>query len=776
MNEKSFGGLRGNIAAHIVLAGFGTLLSSPLAAQQINGGEAASAAPSDQIEDVVVTARKRAESVQDAPVTITNIDSAQIQEQNLNNLTTFQAKLPTFTIAESNPKQVNIGVRGIGNNGSNNDGISPSVGVFVDGVYAGRLGEVSNDYNDLASITLLSGPQGTLFGKNTAGGALLINSQAPSFKTETNAEASLGNYNFEEVKANITGAVIPDKLAVRLAAFNTQRDGYEHNTLGGASNDAHEGTGARGQLLALPSDSVTVRLIGSYDTQSYNTPVSIAWQPIPGYASSNIATRMAAVGQTLTTGPFNRNISINGGQSAETRAGNLTSQIDWDSGYGTVTSITGYRHWWFQPFNDNDATQLKAISLFGTANTVEQKTEELRWASPKGTSFDTVIGSYFSRQDLSASQQEVLGNQYSIYAGSSNAYANGLGWGSHYTTTDTSKALFAHTTWHATDKLALNAGIRETWEQQSVAFNGWAAPGSSVANVNKVNGGSNFVGSYYTGVTDVSPGGEVGVSYKFTDDILSYVEYSHGSIAKGVNTSPLSSTATSLGASTQINSEKADSVEIGTKTEWLDHHLLLNGSLYDEAVWNYQTTEAAISSTGTSSTFLANVGSVRTRGLDFQGTIKPNANLQFNAIGSYDLATYGSFHNAQCPVEANAKVCDYTGRVLPFAPRYTADLSVEYNHDLVDGVNGYVWLDYNWRSAQNLTLVLSPIGEIQSYGIANLRVGARFLNGALDLSVWTNNLFDEKYLVAISESSVTNYYAATPGAPRTVGTTLRVHF
>jgi iron complex outermembrane receptor protein len=134
------------------------------------------------------------------PIPVTIITAQELSRQNLVNFTNFQAKFPSFSVYLTNPKQLNLGVRGIGNNGFNTDGIDGSVGVFVDGVYTGRQGMVSTDFNDIAQVDLLRGPQGTLFGKNTTAGAVIINTQKPSFKSEFNAEASGGNQGFQQYK------------------------------------------------------------------------------------------------------------------------------------------------------------------------------------------------------------------------------------------------------------------------------------------------------------------------------------------------------------------------------------------------------------------------------------------------------------------------------------------------------------------------------------------------------------------------------------------------
>lgn len=177
------------------------------------------AVESDRLEEVMVTARKRSEDVQTVPTPVNTISAQTIERQHLANFTNFQYKFPAFSVYLTNPKQQNLGIRGIGNNGFNTDGIDGSVGIFVDGVYTGRQGMVSGDFSDIADIELLRGPQGTLFGKNTTAGAVIINSKLPTFTPEASIEATAGDYNLREVKASVSGPLMQDKLAARISAF-----------------------------------------------------------------------------------------------------------------------------------------------------------------------------------------------------------------------------------------------------------------------------------------------------------------------------------------------------------------------------------------------------------------------------------------------------------------------------------------------------------------------------------------------------------------------------
>jgi iron complex outermembrane receptor protein len=824
VQNREFGQVSGNVAVTALIVGVSMLYPLNLAAQTAGGAvpSSASAAAADAsvpgasgtvnaapapaagaaaadagpdasvegVQDVVINARKRTENLQEIPAPITYVSGEQLQQDNIQNIRQFQQVLPSFSYAASNPKQTNIGVRGIGNNGGNNDGIDPSVGVFVDGIYAGRLGEVTSNFNDLESIVLLRGPQGTLFGKNTIGGALLINSQAPSFTPGAVFETSLGTYDLNEFKGNATGTVVDGIVAARVAAYYTKQDGYITNIYNGSNYAQQQGEGVRGQLLITPNQDLTIRLIAEHDDSDFNLPTPVTYGVLEGSAKTakcnngiptggNLQTRMECAGYTLLlTNPYDRKIDYNNRASAATDTTSLTGQVDWNVGYGTVTSLTGYRDWHFHPYNDNDGTQLDAIRQFGTTNSVQTYTEELRWASPKGSRLESVVGLYFYDQVLAAVQAQILGSQYYIYAG--NKYPTGTSWGSNYTVNDNSEAAFAHTIWHITDLWSLTAGLRWTDESKAVDWRGYALGNTPVATVNAINGG-NFVSTVNNKAKDGSPGAELGTSYQVTDNVLGYVLYSHGSVAKGINAPALTNaTALKAGGSQIIQPENADAIELGVKTGWFQNRLVVNGDIYDEYVANYQTTQAALAYNNgvpTSTTFLANVGSVISRGVELQVAAKPANGWLITAWGAYNNAEYGSFHDAQCPQESGvAAVCNLTGKQVPFTPLFSSDIRVEYEHPIGNGANAYAVADWNWRSSQNDSLQLDPHANIKPYGIVNLRIGARLLNEKLDLSLFGNNLFNANYLITNAYNATTKTFAALPGAPLTVGFTARVKF
>ena len=761
--------------------------------------EPAAAADDSRIEEVMVTARKRSENVQTVPTPVTVISGGDIQRQNLLNFTNFQYKFPSFSVYLTNPKQQNLGIRGIGNNGFNTDGIDGSVGIFVDGVYTGRQGMVSGDFSDIADIELLRGPQGTLFGKNTTAGAVIINSKLPTFTPEGSAEVTFGEDNLRQVKASVSGPILGDKLAARVSAYYSDKDGNYTNRSGGPDANARQGEGVRAQFLAKANDDVTFRLIVQHTEQNFN---SIGPVTLSVYNPAALQARMTAAGYTLLVSDAEkREVNIDAALTATTHANLVSGQLDWDLGdKGQITSISAFQNWTCFTNNDNDYTQLNAIPDYGSCNVERQYSQELRWASVKDKPVEAVAGVFLSKQYLGVNSRIRFGNQYYIWAANPSAtafptlggktwaqgaYADavaGFGIRSYAAFHTDTNAIFGNVVWHpmADRKLALNLGLRQTWEDRDYAYSGWVE--SNLGNLNAAQitamsaaGANAQVGSAKDSLTDKSLSGQVGVSYQFTPDVMAYVTAARGHKSAGFNLLPFDPTTSIYGAKQDVEGETSDNIEGGFKSEWFDHRLLLNVTAFDTDVKNYQANQA-IGVGNTAVKFLANVGSLRSKGVEVESEARLGE-LRVKGFVGYNKATYGSFHNSVCPAQSTALTCDLTGRQVAWAPKWTSNITVNYEHSFVSGTTSYVAFDANWRSTQNTTITLDPSAQIKSYSLANLRVGTLFMNDSLDVQVWAENLFDKAYYInLLGLTKSTGLIQGYPGNPRTIGGTVRYHF
>jgi iron complex outermembrane receptor protein len=766
------------------------------------------AADAGHVDDVVVTARKRSENVQDVPVPVTTISAQTLERQNLTTFMSFQYKFPSFSVYITNPKQLNLGIRGLGNNGFNTDGVDGSVGIFVDGVYTGRQGMVSTDFNDIADVELLRGPQGTLFGKNTTAGAVIINTLRPSFTFGGSAEATVGSENLRQAKASVTGPLLGDKLAGRLSAYWNEKDGnYENIYAGGEDANARQGQGIRGQLLANLTDNLQARVILSHNEQHFNTAGPVI---LSVYTPTALQARMAAAGYTLLASNFkDRQINIDSPLNASTHSNVASLQLDWDLGdRGAVTSISAYQNWTCFTNNDNDYTQLNALKDYGSCNDEHQYSQELRWASVKDRPVEAVVGGFLSRQTLNVGSRLHFGNQYYIWAANPNAtqfpnigartwaqgaYADavaGVGFRSDAVFGTDTNAIFGNAVWHPMEdrKLAVEFGLRQTWEDRDYSYFGQVV--SNTANLTQAqinalspSAANAQLGTGAASAKDKSLSGTVGVNYNFTPAVMAYATYARGHKSKGFNLLPYNSTnpdtgigtAIGLGAKQNVDGESADNVEIGLKSEWFDRRLLINITAFDTKVKNYQANQA-IGVGNAATRFLANVGSVSSKGVETEGELALG-DLRFKGLIAYNKAIYSSFHNSVCPAQTTALVCDLTGRQVAWAPKWTASLTATYSKSLFEGTTSYIIAETNWRSEQNTTITLDPAANIDAYGLASLRIGTTFLNDALDFQIWSENILNKAYYInLLGLTKATGIVQGYPGNPRSFGATLRYKF
>lgn len=222
---------------------------------------------STQLSDVVITSRRRQESVQEVPIAISVVRGAVAEDAGAFNVNRLKELVPTVQLYSSNPRNTTLNIRGLGSTfGLTNDGVDPGVGFYVDGVYYARPAATTLDFIDIEQIEVLRGPQGTLFGKNTTAGAFNITTRAASFEPGANFEVSYGNYGYVQAKSSLTGP-LSKKLAGRISFSGTQRNGLLTNVATGKSVNDLNNLGFRGQLLFTPTENIRVRLAGDVSSQ-----------------------------------------------------------------------------------------------------------------------------------------------------------------------------------------------------------------------------------------------------------------------------------------------------------------------------------------------------------------------------------------------------------------------------------------------------------------------------------------------------------------------------
>ena len=239
-------------------------VSIPAAAQSPD----ASMAVDDEIQ--VTGARRREEAAQEVPIPVSVLNGELIKDTGSFNVNRLKELVPTVQLYTTNPRNTAVNIRGLGAPyGLTNDGIEPGVGYYVDGVLYARPASTTFDFIDVERVEVLRGPQGTLFGKNTTAGAILVTTRKPSFTPELDAELSYGDDDYAQAKASVSGP-LGDRVAGRLSFSGTRRDGNLYNVVTQESVNNLDNTGIRGQLLITPSDSTDVTLAFDYTTQDPN--------------------------------------------------------------------------------------------------------------------------------------------------------------------------------------------------------------------------------------------------------------------------------------------------------------------------------------------------------------------------------------------------------------------------------------------------------------------------------------------------------------------------
>ncbi|RZM07871.1 MAG: TonB-dependent receptor, partial [Sphingomonas sp.] len=269
----------------------------------------------------------------------------------------------------------------------------------------------------------------------------------------------------------------------------------------------------------------------------------------------------------------------------------------------------------------------------------------------------------------------------------------------------------------------------------------------------------------------------IGTNYRVTPDVFVYGKYARGNKSAGFNLLPFDAgAALPPGTGQTVKGETADNFEAGIKSTFLDHRILFNLTAFHTKVRNYQANQS-VGVGNTALKFLANVGSLTSRGIELENETWLVPGLHTKGFIAYDKATYSSFANSVCPGQFTALTCDLTGRQVAWAPAWTSDLTVDYTQRLDDTTKAYGLVDVNWRSKQNTTITLDPSAEIPAYALASARVGVLLDNERLEMQLWVENLFDKAYFInLLGYTKSTGIIQGYPGNPRTYGGTVRVRF
>lgn len=748
----------------------------------------------DAVANVTVTARKREELIQNVPLPETAISGSELARDGAVTLTDFAEKAPNLQVSATNSRQSSVALRGLGKN-SANETIQGSVGVIVDGVVFSQAGMSWGDYIDLDQVEVLRGPQGTLQGKNTTLGAVVISTKVPSFTPEYTFQGSYGSLSTWDVKGSATGPIVDGLLAYRWSFYDTQGDGPIANiyTPLGGTWQGPDRFGTRFQSLLTASDDLTARLIIDYSASHEHGNLSPyisdptkfeTGQPRTITYTTRLERGYFGGYQPLIGAVTEHYTDLNSAQHLPVHQKGISVQVDKGLGDFTLTSISAYRYNDFDYRNDFDYTHFNIQTLSGTWGLNTQFTEELRLASPVSKVFDYQVGLFadltrsrtlsrtFYGQDAGAFY--ATNSQYSaLSVAQLQASLNNVNNYSEIDPRSRSIAAFAQGNWHITDQATLTLGVRDTDETVSTIYDKYSIGGAHVTGqalaIRAAQQGTLYGDVNAGAVTNNSVSWLINPAYQLDKDTLLYASASHGTKSGAVQLD-------SNGHSANVNPENALDYELGIKTSWLNHALFADANVYQTTITDYQSQSTVVSSTSSTgyASLLTNVGAVRLRGLELDGAWYITSGLHLNLGAAFNDPIYTSYHNATCPVELNvSKPCDFTGKQVASASKQNLTLGLDYKRPLSENASGHVFLTDVFRSSANLSTTLSDTTVQGSYSVVNGGIGIANAKGTLEVDLIGKNIFNKVYAINLGQYSNSAPVSEFYGDPRYVGISVR---
>jgi iron complex outermembrane receptor protein len=731
------------------------------------------------VEEVVVTARHRAEDSQKVPAALSVIGGQFLERTNTSNIAQVAQLAPSLQFTFFNARNANINVRGLGNNiGLANDGLVPGVGFYVDQVYYSRPATATLDLVDIDRIEVLRGPQGTLFGKDTTAGAINVVTASPGFKPTATVEASGGNEGYFQAKASVSGPLVGDKLAGRLSFASTTREGVLTNLYDGEKVNDYRSLTVRGQLLYTPSEDLKVRLIADYARQPTHCCTQVLAKVVTPSNGKDFNAYAAHFGWTPSVDPFSRKADVNSPFKARQETGGVSVETDWSTPKAVFTSVTAWRFWNWWPANDADYSPLPIFLAGQNGDYQHQYSQEFRVASAGENRIDYVAGLYLYREQIKAVGLTQYGSAASYFLLGPAVPALVLdGVASNFVSkynTD-SLALFGQAVWHVTPVLNLTGGLRYTQDYKRGSFDQVASGGTPLtgplASLAKARAAFATSAAFDLKNSDDEVSGLFNLSYQVTPAALAYVNYARGTKSGGLNLAVLPP-----GANPVVAPEKVDALEAGVKTRLFDGRLTLNADLFWQRDRDYQ---ANIYDLTIQKMYLSNVPEVRTKGFEIDAQAQPTDDLSLYASTTYNDAVYAKYPGGQCGLEAaTLPSCDLSGRPLAGTPRWAASAGGEYSRPVSLGAReakAYLGADYSYRSSLYSHASDSIYTRLPQLSLVNARAGVR--SDGWDAYVWAKNLGNAKYFTYLSPGpGNTGALFAQLGDPRTYGLTLRLKY
>ncbi len=742
-----------------------------------------------ELEEIIVTATKREEPIQDIGISVSAFEKDEIREYRFDRFWEISDQTPnvdiTSFLGNSRPT---ISIRG-GEIQSFSAFDEISVGVYQDGVFlASRSGQLSQVF-DLERIEVLRGPQGTLYGRNTPAGAIKYISRKPGDEFAVNGAVTVGNFDAVDFEVGVD-IPVSDNLQLRVAGVSKQRDGFVKNIFPSSgivaspaplldpnfSNVADELEdlnywGARGTLVWQASDAleVTLNIHASDDKGAYpayfsdrgqgrGEPNVIFPTPTGGYTAPSLDGR----GDFWTTEVSRTPVS-----TKEAFGVNLTGIYEFDNGW-ELTSITGFES--VDSFEDRDTDGTPFLGQnFYIADDVEQWSQELTLAGQTGP-IDWVGGVYYFNSNIKL-------NSTLLNGGPSGP---GFYWTNDLEQDDESWAVFADVSYSVLDNVDIVAGIRysdEEKELSGITYGSFAGPAACCFSLAPTFSFAPFVPIDLNEESWSSTIGRAGLEWKVTDDILLYGGWSRGFRSGGFAGFIVGSTSLE-----PYGDEKRDQYEVGIKSTWLDGRLQFNFAAFYTDIKDYQASVTR-QFAGATVTRISNAGSVESEGLEFELDYLPIDGMLIRiGVGLVDSFFEDFLEREDNPATPADETNRLDGLRVPAHHPVTFNSVFQYEFPIKGGILAGTLtprFEYIWKDNQ-IVQELNRFGDgLEGYDLVNASLRWESAGGDYALTAWARNLFEKEYRY----NAIFNHAAACCGSatsfhgpPRTFGVTLNVNY
>lgn len=733
------------------------------------------------LEEVIVTATKREQSLQDVSIAVTAISAADLLANQIHTSEDLAAMVPSLTVQKgSNNRQTSFNIRGIGTQ-SFSTAAEPSVSTMVDGVVMGRSLSAFMQLMDLERVEVLRGPQGTLFGKNSTAGVVHLITQKPS--DEFSVDTMLGVEEGQAYRAgfNVSGP-ISDTFGYRVSGFGNTTDGWIHNVATGEDLNNRDEWSGRVKFRWNPSDNLELLWSSDYTRLDCNCTTSTL-RSANLADGINAAALQAALDEIapVAPGPENTDVNLNGAVYNDQELWGHSLTANWSLGDFLLTSITAYREASITALGDTDGRPTAPLGFFQIGSTdQEQFTQELRLTSPTDGRLNYMVGLFYFDQTVARQFRR----QFEFPG-----LPPGIGI-STFSVDTTNWAAFGQATYNITDQWRLTAGIRFTDDQLDFVF-GRTREGFPVgvpAPVDATPGG--------TDEDDLS--GKLSLEWTPFEDGLMYLNFTQGYKGPAYDVTFGTDPTTLL----PVNPETSDSWELGFKSVLFDRRLRLNVALFHSSYDDFQG-QAFFDPDGSpdcpadnpgcdpedepGSFALVNAGEVQTEGIEIDFVAMPSANLRISggvALIDAEIVEYpggncsfGQTGRGECPNGDQ----DLSGGEMPFSPDWKASVSAQYTIE-TDGVFDVV-LQTTVRAQDDVLFDLAQDENARfgGYEVVDLAVKLRSQDKHWSANLYVKNVFDEFYVSGIG-SLPTFFFpnAYTQSVPkyaeRTVGIDFRYKF